>query len=281
MQVKNPWGHDNKSLLGMYQGATEGGECPLVVDSSTPSCGSSRFGCWVCTVVDKDRSMEAMIKNDEEKVWMTPLLELRNELGEPDKDKRDFRRMNGQVQLWHDGTIPGPYKKEAREYWLRRVLEAQQSARREGPKEFREIQLISLEELDEIRRLWLHEKHEFDDSLPRIYQEVTGEEFPRPREDGNTLRSDDWELLRDVCEGDEVLFDLQVALLGVEQKFRGMTRRVGVIEALEKCLKAAVFEDEKEAFAVLTERDQRLKRLKGEGEDEQSGRMPLFSRSPE
>ena len=84
MQVKNPWGHDNKSLLGMYQGATEGGECPLVVDSTTPSCGSSRFGCWVCTVVDKDRSMEAMIKNDEEKVWMTPLLELRNELDEPD-----------------------------------------------------------------------------------------------------------------------------------------------------------------------------------------------------
>ena len=83
MQVKNPWGHDNKSLLGMYQGATEGGECPLVVDSSTPSCGTSRFGCWVCTVVDKDRSMEAMIKNDEEKVWMTPLLELRNELASP------------------------------------------------------------------------------------------------------------------------------------------------------------------------------------------------------
>ena len=81
MQVKNPWGHDNKSLLGMYQGATDGGECPLVVDSSTPSCGTSRFGCWVCTVVDKDRSMEAMIKNDEEKVWMTPLLELQERAG--------------------------------------------------------------------------------------------------------------------------------------------------------------------------------------------------------
>ena len=147
MQVKNPWGHDNKSLLGMYQGATEGGECPLVVDSSTPSCGSSRFGCWVCTVVDKDRSMEAMIKNDEEKVWMTPLLELRNELDEPDRDKRDFRRMNGHVQLFHDRTVPGPYKKEAREHWLRRVLEAQQSARQNGPAEFREIQLITLDEL--------------------------------------------------------------------------------------------------------------------------------------
>ena len=279
MQVKNPWGHDNKSLLGMYQGATEGGECPLVVDSSTPSCGSSRFGCWVCTVVDKDRSMEAMIKNDEEKVWMTPLLELRNELDEPDRDKRDFRRMNGHVQLFHDRTVPGPYKKEAREHWLRRVLEAQQSARQNGPEEFREIQLITLEELDEIRRLWLHEKHEFDDSLPRIYEEVTGESFPKPREDGNALQADDWELLREICEGDEVLFDVQVALLGVEQQFRGMTRRVGVIDALEKCLKAAIFEDEEEAVEVLTERDKRLKKLKAE-EDDQSRQLVLFREDP-
>ena len=27
-------------------------------------------------------------------------------------------------------------------------------------------------ELVEIRNLWLHQKHEFDDSLPRIYEEV-------------------------------------------------------------------------------------------------------------
>ena len=57
--------------------------------------------------------MEAMIKNDEEKVWMTPLLELRNELDNADdRDLRDFRRMNGHVQLFHDRTIPGPYTKE-------------------------------------------------------------------------------------------------------------------------------------------------------------------------
>src|SRR5205085_2950973 len=156
MQVKNPWGHDNKSLLGMYQGASEGGECPLVVDSSTPSCGTSRFGCWVCTVVDKDRSMEAMIKNDEEKVWMTPLLELRNELDKPDdRDRRDFRRMTGRVQLFQDRTVPGPYTKTWREHWLRRVLEAQQLARQEGPAEFRNLCLITLDELHEIRRIWL------------------------------------------------------------------------------------------------------------------------------
>ena len=52
----NPWGYDNKQLLNMYRGATQDNECPLVVDTSTPSCGDSRFGCFVCTLVDKDKS---------------------------------------------------------------------------------------------------------------------------------------------------------------------------------------------------------------------------------
>ena len=49
----------------MYRNANAG-ECPLVVDETTPSCGNSRFGCWTCTVVSKDRSMEAMIDNGED-----------------------------------------------------------------------------------------------------------------------------------------------------------------------------------------------------------------------
>jgi DNA sulfur modification protein DndC len=257
MQVKNPWGHDNKSLLGMYQGASEGGECPLVVDTSTPSCGTSRFGCWVCTVVDKDRSMEAMIKNDEEKVWMTPLLELRNELDKPDdRERRDFRRMTGRVQLMGDRVVPGPYMKEWRERWLRRVLEAQESIRQEGPREFRNLQLITLGELHEIRRLWLYDKHEFDDSLPRIFEDVTGQKFPRHDDDSNRLREEDWELLKEVC-GDAAFFDLQVALLGVEREHQGMTRRAGIFAALEDRLRAGRFKSEQEAVAVLTEREKR------------------------
>jgi len=112
-------------------------------------------------MAEKDRSMEATIKNDEEKVWMTPLLELRNELDKPDdRDRRDFRRMTGRVQLMGERVIPEPYTKEWRERWVRRVLEAQASARREGPAEFRSLTLIAPEELHEIRRIWLYEKHE-------------------------------------------------------------------------------------------------------------------------
>jgi DNA sulfur modification protein DndC len=260
MQVRNPWGHDNKTLLGMYQGASEGGECPLVVDSSTPSCGTSRFGCWVCTVVDKDRSMEAMIKNDEEKVWMTPLLELRNELDKPDdRDRRDFRRITGKVQLFHDRTIPGPYTKEWREIWLRRVLEAQQAVRQEGPPEFRELKLIAPEELLAIRRIWLYEKHEFDDSLPRIYEEVTGEKFGQAADDAHGLRAEDWEVLREVCGDDRVFFETQVGLLGVEREFRGMSRRAGIFDELEKRLRTGLYGSEEEAVAVLTERQEKSK----------------------
>jgi DNA sulfur modification protein DndC len=259
MQVKNPWGHTNKSLLAMYQGASADGECPLVVDTSTPSCGNSRFGCWVCTVVDQDRSMAAMIKNDDEKLWMTPLLELRNDLGDVSKDKarRDFRRMNGRVQLFHDGVVRGPYSRAAREYWLRRVLQAQQETRRLGPAEFRHLELISLAELHEVRRIWLYEKHEFQDSLPRIYEEVTGQAFPKPAADDHLLRSEDWEILREVCEDDEGFFQLQTGLLDIEREFRGMVRRAGIYEALEDRLRAGQYASENEALAIRQEEERR------------------------
>ena len=179
MQMPNPWGYNNKDLLTMYQGASPDGECPLVVDTTTPSCGDSRFGCWVCTLVDQDRSMHAMIQNDDEKEWMLPLLELRNELDvQNDRHLRDFRRMSGAVQLFHDQPIPGPYTQPSREHWLRRVLEAQQWVREQGPAHMREIELISLPELHEIRRLWVVEKHEIEDSLPNIYEAATGQLFP-------------------------------------------------------------------------------------------------------
>ena len=54
MQYKNPWGYSNQELLTLYRGATADNECPLMVQKDLPSCGRSRFGCWVCTMVEKD-----------------------------------------------------------------------------------------------------------------------------------------------------------------------------------------------------------------------------------
>lgn len=80
LQAPNPWGSDNRRLLSLYGNACSGGECPYVIETGTQSCGNSRFGCWVCTVVSRDRSMENFIDNGEE--WMEELLGFRNWLQE-------------------------------------------------------------------------------------------------------------------------------------------------------------------------------------------------------
>lgn len=249
MQWQNPWGYSNKDLFVMYRGATADNECPLVIDTSTPSCGDSRFGCWVCTLVSQDKSLTAMVQNDEDKEWLQPLLDLRAELDvEDSRDRRDFRRRNGQVQLYErnlEGTIsiepiPGPFTKEAREDWLRKILTAQAQIRRNAPEEMRDITLITIEELREIRRIWLEERHEFDDSLPRIYEEVTGEPFQdsRPSAERKLLGSDEWTVLEEICDADEMHLELMAKLLDTERLYHTKSRR-GIYESLEKCFNSS------------------------------------------
>ncbi|MGD1871640.1 MAG: DNA phosphorothioation system sulfurtransferase DndC [Mastigocoleus sp.] len=251
MQWENPWGYSNKDLFSMYRGATADNECPLVVDTSTPSCGSSRFGCWVCTLVSQDKSLSAMIHNDQEKEWLQPLLDFRKELDvEESRNRRDFRRRNGDVQLYERNLdseisvvepIPGPYLKEAREDWLRKLLETEKKLRDTAPEEMRDITILTIEELSEIRRIWLEERHEFDDSLPRIYKEVTGEEFidPRPGADSSLLGSDEWAVLEEICDGDGMHLELMAKLLDTERQYRKKTRRVGIYDALQKCFETS------------------------------------------
>lgn len=280
MQVQNPWGYNNKDLLTMYQGASEDGECPLVVDTSTPSCGDSRFGCWVCTLVEKDKSMQAMILNDEEKEWMLPLLQLRNDLDlADDRPLRDFRRMSGLVQIFNNKTIPGPYKQSVRENWLQRVLEAQRHIRATGPADMRDIELISLDEMVEIRRIWVVEKHELEDSLPRIYHDVLGEPFPVARIDDNlTFGLEEVELLREVCDGDDLNFELTRELLDVERRFRTMQRRAGLYDAFENAFRRGFYENEQDATERALEIDgvrtaAKTARRKGKGKDMPSGQQ--------
>ncbi len=260
MQVPNPWGYDNKDLLTMYQGASADGECPLVVDTSTPSCGDSRFGCWVCTLVNQDRSMQAMIQNDDEKQWMLPLLELRNRLDPPktlegDRPLRDFRRMNGTVQLFHDRPIHGPYTQQARESWLRQVLEAQCHIRLHGPESVRGIDLVTLAELEVIRRIWVVEKHELEDSLPEIYKQVTGERYPGRRLDDNMqFATEEIKLLRELCGDDPLHFQLVRELLSTERRHRNMLRRAGLYEAFERAFVRNFYTSEDDAVRRARQR---------------------------
>jgi len=254
MQVRNPWDFANKDLLTMYQGASSDSECPLVIDSSTPSCGDSRFGCWVCTLVESDRSMQAMIRNDREKEWMQPLLDLRNELDEDDRHLRDFRRMNGSVQLFKDRVIPGPYTQQAREHWLERLLQAQEHIRRHGPPEMDRFELVTTEELAEIRRHWVMEKHEIEDNLTRIYERATGRPYGGPALDDNlVLGAEEMELLREICD-DDLHFQLARELIDVERQHRSMGRRHGLFKALEGAFRRGSYASAEEAESRALER---------------------------
>jgi DNA sulfur modification protein DndC len=268
MQEQNPWGYNNRDLLTMYQGASPDGECPLVVDTSTPSCGDSRFGCWVCTLVEKDKSMSAMIQNDEEKEWLLPLLELRNALDvQDDRHLRDFRRMSGHVHLFHDQPIHGPYKQEIREDWLRRVLEAQIYARENGPQEVNDIELITTDELHEIRRIWVVEKHELEDVLPRVYKEVVGELFPGESIDQNLVFGfEEMKLLKEICAENDLHFELIRELLDVEQRYRTKARRAGLFEMLEQAFRRNYYDGEEDAVdRMRRKRDALHVMLKEEG----------------
>lgn len=271
MQYKNPWGYDNNELLTMYKGATADGECPMMVEAGLPSCGKSRFGCWVCTMVEQDKSMAAMIANDSEKEWMTPLLEFRNEIGDNDKDweRRDFRRMGGYLQGYGGKLNHGPYKKEVRSEWLRRLLEIQKDINENGPEEFSELELITIPELAEIRRIWVNEKHEFDDELPDIYKDVTGKIFPDKSVYAvAAYGKDEWDILKEICSpkdnnGEEKLFEMMYTLIDIERKANIINNRKGIIEQIEKTIKHNFYKNEQDAKEFYFARTMRKRELGG------------------
>lgn len=271
LQEKNPWGFSNKDLLSMYRGASEDNECPVVVDTSTPSCGNSRFGCWTCTLVDQDKSMSAMIQNDHEKEWMMPLLEIRNELdfrGETarikDKERRDFRRMSGHLQFYKDKDgapqlIPGPYTQESREYWLRRVLRAQKEVRADelSPEYVKSLELITLPELEEIRLIWTQDKHEIEDLVPKIYEDEIGEPYPGTRTRTTDLFENEYlALLNDACAQSQIRYETARNLLALEHSFRLKGNRKGLFLQLEKLIERGCFENREEALEYKTKEHQ-------------------------
>ncbi|MEU2357710.1 hypothetical protein ABZ599_32850 [Streptomyces misionensis] len=209
--------------------------------------------------------MQAVISNDAEKEWMLPLLELRNALDvDDDRELRDFRRMSGRLHPFKGRLVHGAYLQQAREEWLRRLLEAQTWIRANGPQYVRDLTLITLEELRAIRPEWVYVKHEIEDSLPGIYQSATGEPYPDPPVD-SALAVNGAEIvdtLREVCGDDEQQFLMIREPLGVERAFRTMTRRAGLFDALEKVVSKYAFEDEEDALDFALRREQHTAELR-------------------
>lgn len=259
----NPWGVDNQELFSIYRGATPDAECPIVVDTSTPSCGDSRFGCYVCTMVSQDKSMQAMIQNDDQKAWMQPILDFRNKnLSIKDHDVRDFQRMNGRVKLMNGALIHGPYLQEQRAKLLEELLRTQKKVRDAKVEGYDRIELISLEELDEIRRIWVEEKGEIEDLLPKIYQDVFAQPYPGKALEPAPLESSDLQLLKEVAadldpEAADRLYRLTRSLLAVQFQSMQSQKRSKHLDRLEEVLRSNAFRTEGEAlaFAISTEEE--------------------------
>lgn len=144
-----PWGGTHRGLIQLYRDA-EGGECPVVLSKEdAPGCGtnSSRFGCWTCTVVEKDKSLQGFV--DSGKLKYGCLIDFRDWLKSIRNDPamRQVARRNGQVtfNIEKGKHIPGPFTIQARGLILQKLLETQ--ADYADP-------LISEAEIQIIRRLW-------------------------------------------------------------------------------------------------------------------------------
>lgn len=146
-----PWGGTYTKLIKLYRDAG-GGECPVVTQKSdAPSCGtsSSRFGCWTCTVVDKDRSLEGFVEAGFTEFG--PLLDFRDWLAEirNDKERRQARRRDGRVTITDGGTfVPGPFTLRTRGEILDKLLLLQEEMQQS---------LISEEEVSTIHDIWAEE----------------------------------------------------------------------------------------------------------------------------
>ena len=175
--------------------------------------------------------MESLVDSGEE--WMEPLLEFRDFLASHKDPKlkrkyREYKRRNGRVMTNRitGKVVQGPYKIEYRRKWLRRLLKIEKEIRQHGPD--KNARLISVDELLEIRRLWRSEEQDWEDSVPTIYREETGQELGHTADDSSGLNRNDAKLLSDISRKHSVPDRLIHKLLDKVREKQGMGRRSGV-----------------------------------------------------
>ena len=236
--IPSPWGFDNKILFNIYLDASaDDYECPTVVtDDSHRSCGQSRFGCWICTVVKEDKSMSSLIKNGVD--WMKPLLEFRNRLVE-NRNVSELRcdtRRNGQRAVDETGHNLGNYTMEYRIQMLRELLKTQKTVQ-EGHSS---VNLITNQELIAIQVIWYRDGN-FSTTVNDIYNEVYGYTIPN-FEIGLQERL----ILEKSCT-DPLHFQLIQELLALQKSKVLLMRKFGLQNDIEERLDSFIKEKEAKA----------------------------------
>jgi DNA sulfur modification protein DndC len=236
-----PWGGDHQDLFDLYKGSNAG-ECPLVIDTTTPSCGNSRFGCWVCTVVTQDRAMDGLIETGH--TWLIPLKQVRDQLYETTKPEnkakvRNMRRRDGSVTVMtnkasgEDKHVLGPYKLDYRKQLLRLLLESQRRVDAENPGV--PFSLITKAEMESIRVHWRTDPNEpdWEDSIPRMYQEIMGVSLDWQVNDDFLFSAEEASLIATICERHGIAKELLMKLIELEMSFEGFSRRSKLFDKID------------------------------------------------
>ena len=225
-----PWGGDHSFMLSLYRQAN-GGECPLVLDLNTPSCGGSRFGCWTCTVVKEDKSMQGFIQSGEE--WMQPLNDFRDWLKEirEDQTRRNPLRRDGK------SNGPGPFNAATRKEILAKLLDAERVVKQA---------LISDEELAVIQDIWTQE-FDYSDTVFKLALSF-GRKFSVDKSD--SAQSDENALLAQCARDVEFNEELALELFETVRKKHAMLDRWGAKEELRRDLRSLIERDINQALAA-------------------------------
>ena len=231
----SPWGSDNSTLFNIYMDASaDDYECPTVVtDKSHGSCGQSRFGCWICTVVKEDKSMRSLIKNGRD--WMQPLYDFRVQLDQERNiiaNRLPFRR-DGRPAI----NDMGPYVFSYRASMLKRLLQVQKTLQEHDPK----IKLISDQELIAIQVNWYRDFN-FGYSVSDIYNSIYKTSLVMDENSKNKLEAD---LMREVCKDNPEEGELIEQLLLLQKSKSLMKRRHGLPNDIETRLKEFIKKKQK------------------------------------
>ncbi len=218
LQVPNPWGGDNRALFKLYSNAA-GGECPLVLDKSTPSCGNSRFGCWTCTVVERDKASEGLLESGDER--MESLIDFRETLKfyqDPENGKRDKKGKRG-------GDHPGPLTMEGRRELLTKLLQLQEET---------QLTLISEEELLLIQTFWNSARNpDTGNGVAKIVRKQLGIPMSNDSKEINRLR----ELEEKVAKEKGISAETLRRMIGKVEEYSESHRAMGLPDDLLNILK--------------------------------------------
>jgi len=256
MNSTTPWGTDGNTLLSLYMDASDESECPIQQDTNAPSCGQSRFGCWTCTVVTKDKSLTGFIHNGYDE--LRTLLSFRNFIYQL-RDNPEYRqnyRMDGSIYQLGTGDDArrgvGPFNLKGRKLILEKLLESEMQFNRDllesqqgrfSLETTSHYSLITKDELELIRQYWI-EDGDWEDSLPLIYKQVTDSDYFFGYVNQPFIIDNDLKILEDICNAENLELDLIKALITIENKYQGLKKRSGIQKAIDKALNKDIVHEE-------------------------------------